>query len=197
MSEPRTKLTRRQLLGGFLTIGAAGAAAGAGTMAYFSDTESSSGNTVQAGTLDLTLDGTSQTVTFLDESAIAPGDSGSGSVTLGNAGTVTGVPEVEVTEVTSKENSLEGEENGQDDFQDGELYDYLQLRVLYDGQVVIDWFTADQISVGDTYTLPTTIAGGGSKPFSVKWRLPSGTGNDAQSDSFSFDVTFRLTQDGA
>ena len=48
------ELTRRRVLGGAATIGAASAAAGAGTFAYFSDTESSTGNTVDAGTLNIT-----------------------------------------------------------------------------------------------------------------------------------------------
>jgi len=47
------ELNRRRVLGGIVTIGGAAAAAGAGTFAAFSDDETSSGNTVQAGTLDL------------------------------------------------------------------------------------------------------------------------------------------------
>lgn len=50
-----TGLTRRRVLGAALTTGLAAAGAGAGTYALFSDVESSSGNTVQAGTLDLTV----------------------------------------------------------------------------------------------------------------------------------------------
>lgn len=38
-----------------LAIGIAAAMLGAGTFAYFSDTETSSGNTFTAGTIDLTL----------------------------------------------------------------------------------------------------------------------------------------------
>jgi len=48
----KIELNRRRVLGGLVTIGAAGAAAGAGTFAYFSDTETSE-NTINAGTLDL------------------------------------------------------------------------------------------------------------------------------------------------
>ncbi|SDM76496.1 SipW-cognate class signal peptide [Halogranum gelatinilyticum] len=53
MSDKRVELTRRKVLGGLATIGAAGAATGAGTMAYFSDNETSSGNNISAGTVDL------------------------------------------------------------------------------------------------------------------------------------------------
>lgn len=51
----RFELTRRRVLGSVVATGAAAAGVGAGTWAAFSDTESSSGNSVQAGTLDLTL----------------------------------------------------------------------------------------------------------------------------------------------
>lgn len=43
----------RHLLVALVVIGLAGAAAGAGTFALFQDTESSTGNSVQAGTMDL------------------------------------------------------------------------------------------------------------------------------------------------
>jgi len=49
----RIALTRRQLIGGLATIGAAGAGAGMGTAALFSDEESFTGNSITAGTLDM------------------------------------------------------------------------------------------------------------------------------------------------
>ena len=48
---------------------------GGGTYAYFSDTESSTGNTLTAGTLDLNIDGGDAAVTTFDVSNVAPGDS--------------------------------------------------------------------------------------------------------------------------
>jgi len=52
----RYNTTRRQVLAGMGAVGLASAGAGLGTTAYFSDTESFSGNTLEAGTLDLKLD---------------------------------------------------------------------------------------------------------------------------------------------
>lgn len=49
----RIELTRRRLLGGIAVTGVATAGAGAGTWSYLQDTESSTDNKVQAGTLDL------------------------------------------------------------------------------------------------------------------------------------------------
>jgi len=48
-------LSRRKVLAGLGTIGLAGAGAGLGTSALFSDTESFEGNTITAGTLDMSV----------------------------------------------------------------------------------------------------------------------------------------------
>jgi predicted ribosomally synthesized peptide with SipW-like signal peptide len=52
----RFRTTRRNVLAGIGAVGLASAGAGLGTTAYFSDTESFSNNTLQAGRLDLKLD---------------------------------------------------------------------------------------------------------------------------------------------
>lgn len=88
MSDNNIELTRRRVLGGIATVGAASAAVGAGTFAAFSDTEQSSGNTVTAGTLDLQLNPNSSGNTSISFTNIAPGDSGSLVIELGNGGSV-------------------------------------------------------------------------------------------------------------
>jgi predicted ribosomally synthesized peptide with SipW-like signal peptide len=56
MTDRDFELTRRKALAGLATVGAAGAGAGLGTSALFSDTESFDDNILQAGTLDLVVD---------------------------------------------------------------------------------------------------------------------------------------------
>ncbi|WP_254838361.1 vWA domain-containing protein [Natronomonas marina] len=56
MTERRIDLTRRKVLGAVGGIGVAGAGAGMGTSALFSDTESFEENTITAGELDLKVD---------------------------------------------------------------------------------------------------------------------------------------------
>lgn len=92
MTDPTKDLTRRQLLGGIATLGAATAATGAGTYALFSDSETSAGNTVSAGTLDLqNADGNSLSAsTKLQETNFTPGSGGSWSIGLQNSGTISG-----------------------------------------------------------------------------------------------------------
>jgi len=53
----RYELSRRKALAGLGTIGAAGAAAGFGTSALFTDEEEFSNNTITAGTLDMAVEG--------------------------------------------------------------------------------------------------------------------------------------------
>ncbi|MDS0223138.1 CalY family protein [Haloarcula sp. S1AR25-5A] len=72
MSDKSIELTRRRVLGGIATVGAASAAAGAGTFAYFSDEETSTGNTIQAGTVDLGSPETSGSQSLGTD--LAPGD---------------------------------------------------------------------------------------------------------------------------
>jgi predicted ribosomally synthesized peptide with SipW-like signal peptide len=52
----KLSLSRRKLLGGLGAIGVAGAGAGLGTSALFSDEESFEDNSITAGTLDMTVD---------------------------------------------------------------------------------------------------------------------------------------------
>jgi predicted ribosomally synthesized peptide with SipW-like signal peptide len=88
-------LTRRKVLGGLAGIGAAGAATGAGTMALYSDSETSGGNTVQAGTLNLTTG--SETIQTMSVSELAPGEAAAATTwTLKNVGTINGSLDVDV-----------------------------------------------------------------------------------------------------
>lgn len=94
MGERIVRLTRRRLLGGFVILGSASGAIGAGTMAYFSDSEESAGNIVQAGTLNLGFDGSE---TFELSTALAPTQTTDDDITLVNNGSVSGSLAVDVT----------------------------------------------------------------------------------------------------
>ncbi|WP_277555482.1 TasA family protein [Halobaculum limi] len=103
------ELNRRRVLGALGTVGVASAGAGAGTFALFSDTETSSGNSVQAGTLDLTLgNGGSATLTA---SEVAPGDSGVSALQVNNDGNLDGSLDVNVSNVTPIDRNPEPEQS--------------------------------------------------------------------------------------
>lgn len=89
MTDQTIELTRRRILGGVATIGAASAAVGAGTFAAFSDTETSSDNTIQAGSLEIQLNDES-TWSFGLTNAV-PGESTSAAtLNIDAAGSITG-----------------------------------------------------------------------------------------------------------
>ena len=78
---------KKQLMS-IMAIGIAALFLGAGTFAYFSDTETSGGNTFTAGTIDLTLGGTGATgVSFTN---MAPGDTASATIVVTNDGSLPG-----------------------------------------------------------------------------------------------------------
>lgn len=192
-------LTRRRLLGGLGTVAAASAATGAGTMAYFTDTESSTGNTVQAGTLDLKPDDGSE-ITFLDAAGVAPGDSGEQSIELANDGSIAGSLEIEILEVRDSENGFSGNENSVDDTDDqGELQEYLEIQVFVDGDPRTDWYYVSQLSAGRTLPLNEAVGPGGTRTVTVEWRFEDPgdkSVNEAQGDSLAIDALFRLRQTG-
>ena len=63
---------------------------GIGTWAYFSDVETSASNELTAGTLDLKTDDVDGVTQTLYATNMKPGDGTSGSITLKNAGNMTG-----------------------------------------------------------------------------------------------------------
>ena len=77
---------------------------GAGAFAYFSDTETSTGNSFTAGSLDLVL-GEGQPVPF-SVTDLKPGDSGQGYFTVTNAGSLPGELDVKFINFLQYENTL-------------------------------------------------------------------------------------------
>jgi len=183
-------------------VGLAGAGAGTGTMALFSDSETSN-NTVSAGTLNLTVGGGSGPVQFLLATGVVPGDSGSATLTVANAGSIPGYVDVRVNSMTSYENGLVGNESNADTTGgdpgagNGELHDHLEVEAYFsNGDALWTGFdtVANRLQPGTVYDLDYQLAGGASDTFVVDWQLPAGTGNEAQSDSVEFALTFGLDQ---
>lgn len=204
MTDGQTRLTRRRVLAGAASMGLAGAGVGAGTMALLSDTESSSGNSIQAGTIDLTLNGGDADVQFVSQTGIAPGDSGQATVQVANAGSLTGYVDVEVIDLTNYENGLTGNENsvdgtGGDPGQgNGELQDYLEIHAEFaNGPVLWSGFDtiANKFATGTVYDLDYQLSSATSDTFQIDWQLPAGTGDDAQGDEVQFTLRFSLDQE--
>lgn len=205
MSEKNVELTRRRVLGGVATIGAASAAAGAGTMAYFSDTESSTGNTVSAGTLDLTSGGDNGPYGIIDVDNKAPGWSTTTTLSLQNDGTIDGDLSIEVDSIQESggenpepEQTAEGDSNN-----DADLAEFLDVEISFGGTQKWSGKAAD-LSSGQTLSLGTLPGDEGSttKDFEVDLSIPTDASgvdgyddvNAIQGDSVTVNATFHLDQ---
>lgn len=215
MSDKGIELTRRKVLGGLTAIGAAGAATGAGTMALFSDTESSSGNTVSAGTLNLT---TGESTSLVGSATgLAPGESDTPrSVTLTNAGSITGSLDIDVT-ITGQNDSGGSNPANDTDVPADKFAKALEVTTLtYGGSDVSGQVTGTQSLDGGstTYTSLYDLAnnahgssesaqndlinlddpGSSGTDFKLQLTLRSEAGNDYQADGVEFEVDFILNQ---
>lgn len=222
----RFRLTRRRLLGGLAVTGAATGGAGAGTWAYFQDTESSTGNSIDAGTLDLKTsdsddngDGATGTWTI---SNARPGDSVMADLTLRNEGTES-ADHVEIdfsvteTEATGPSGSDEADSK---QGADGMTQQFEVTLLTYNGVNILEDYMSDANGNGimdlddlvngngaalDDLTPPPS-ANGGSETMTMEFRWAhdsefdssvSGTNNDYQGDEFDLTVTYALHQDGS
>ena len=223
----RFELTRRRVLGGVAAVGAAGTGAGVGTWAYFQDTERSTGNTIDAGTLDLKVsdsdegfgDGVSGTWTI---SNAEPGDSVLADATLQNAGSLE-ADHVEFS-VSVYETESDGP-NGNDEGDtspnsaDGMAEQFEVTNMTYDGSDVLNDLSdangngivdIDDLASGNDAALddltPPPSANGGTESLTLGFRWAhddefdnsvSGVNNDYQGDEMDITVTMALHQDGS
>lgn len=190
---------------------------GGGTWAYFSDTESSADNSLSAGTLDLKINNGDSPYTILNLTNKAPGDSGSGSTTLKNAGSLTGEMDIATGAVTNTAGAGGTEFEGGS----GELGGVAKIAVYIDVDQSGAWSAGDigLKNDGTTYNNPTaldyqTIDSYASKTwggtagvenmladaqdnFIIAWQIPTSAGNNIQGDSVSIGFTFTLEQTSA
>jgi len=124
---------------------------GGGTWAYFSDVETSTGNTLTAGTMNLTvdvsdgggaitgtvipeIDGVNEFITFPTD--LAPGDSGSVTFTATGAGNVAGTLTITSTVTTTENGAGEPETSAttptNDGLGDGDLDDFAGVKLTQD-----------------------------------------------------------------
>jgi len=143
----------RKILVSVMVIALAGALIGGGIYAVFNDTETSTGNTFTAGTLNLvpstsgTGPGGKYTVTAGGDgvngkvvfTTLAPGDSGSITWTLNNDGNLDGTLTMP-SDVTFEENGTNEPENavaGNNGGSNGDLDQYMGVRLKRNGTYIL------------------------------------------------------------
>lgn len=197
-------MINKRILASAVVIAVMLLAVGWGTYAYLSDTETSSGNTFTAGTLDLKLDGGDVNVVKFTVSNMVPGNQPKGTFVLSNAGSITGYLDLEKINVTDYENGRIEPEIEAGDVSDGvgELSSVVNLRLF------VDYGKDGWISTGDNVffdgkvnTLPSSFdlneaipAGGSLHIVAIFDWWSTANDNLVQSDSFVLDIGFELGQ---
>ena len=195
-----------------MTIALVSALIGGGIFAYFSDVETSTGNTFTAGTLDLNLDGGNTNVVKFTVSDVKPGDSGGGSWTVANVGSIAGYLDLESISVseaigTTTDPEEADEPTGVDTIQ---LGTYLMVHLFVDTNNNGSWdageadiFGTDAApaainTIAASYALDLSLAAtGGTNYITLVWSVGTGTDNRIQGDSVTLDITFELQQRAA
>lgn len=206
MADKVFKLTRRRALGGLLTIGAGSAAAGVGTFALFNDTESSTENTLQAGTLSLT-DGASSA--SFSATGLAPGDeTDTFEVDLENDGSLDGSLDIDLT-LTENDSDATAGDDGDADASVADLAGVLDVTTFEVGSldVLDDRFggsatLADVVAANsdaadgddDSNVQDIDLESGETKTFSFALAMQESAGNEFQADGLDIQFDFELNQ---
>jgi predicted ribosomally synthesized peptide with SipW-like signal peptide len=175
------------------------------TAAWYSDTETSNGNTFTAGSLNLTVDENDGTnVVKWTVGPMVPGNQPKGTFTLANTGNVAGYLDLENIAVKSYENGIIEPETAAGDVSDseGELEDVLNLRLSTDlncdGWINgsdVTFFNGKVGTIASSYDQNILIPAGGSACITgiYDWWTTTDD-NMAMTDSFDLDITFELSQ---
>ena len=186
----------KKILISLSTIAAVAAIAIGGTVAYFSDTETSTGNTFSAGTLNLQVGNYDPTSVKITLSNMKPGDAANAATWLvKNTGSIAGKLTVGVGAITNNENDcIEPEQEGDSTCgaTDGELGANLKVAFWMDVNEDGYWSSGDYYltfdgnktswATSDETTLPSAAYNilnnyGGKTWTDVQTNITGGAGN--------------------
>ena len=179
------------------------------TRAYFSDTETSTGNRITAGTLDLNLEGGNTNVVKFDSVAIMPDETKSGTWTIHNAGSIDGYLDLHNITKDSDENGCIDSEQAAGDNScgnpgtgEGELLDLLSAKIfvdtnhnnIYDDEETII-YNGSFNDLDNNYDMNLPLAAGETKYITMNIAWPHSDNDDrGQGDTLNFGMTFELGQ---
>ena len=182
-------------------------------MALLSDTERSTDNTIQTGTVDLVLDGSESATTTFQASDLAPGESGTATAPVENDGSLPGTLAVTVDDVTTSGGATVDSEDQPESEDDGSaLLKELTLEVgfdpdhatdddLADGDetVAVDGYLSASVwDPGTTHSTSQTLSASGKSgdaaTLYVRWHLDQEAPNTVQGDEVTVDFAIELEQ---
>lgn len=195
------------------------AIAGLGTWAYYTDTESSTGNVVSAGTMDLQANGVSKVTTpIFTATGKKPGDSATNNTTLKNAGTIPGYLSIATSNATNT-NGAGGTEYETTLGETGELGGVAKMVLWIDvnndgsynagtdfnlrptGGVSYEtiWNSANMTDTinnfgGKTWSNIITLGNQGLCGLRTYWTIPTSANNSIQGDNVTMSFFYTLQQ---
>jgi spore coat-associated protein N len=192
----------KRLLISLVIIAMSVAVVGAGTFAYYSDTETSANNTFTAGTLDLEVksggswfNGTTVPSINAEFDAMVnnlkPGDAGAITIPVKNSGSLPGTPSLKFYNLAETA-GVNPEPEGSPDTAD--LAGKIDVVVKYDGTNVGSGTLASL--AGTVLTAPAgSLGSGAEKAWTVELSIDGASvGNEIMGDTATVDVEFGLVQ---
>ena len=171
------------------------------TRAYFSDTETSTGNTFTAGTLDLNVNGQDQGIIPVVVGNIAPGWSKDITYTVKNAGSISGNLSLASGSVVNHEDGCNGAELSDDEDcatigdDNGELGANIQVTIEVGGDTLGGTYTLNELVGATDIPLVTPLSAGAETTVVLHLSVNEETvGNEIQGDSVAADFTLALDQ---
>ncbi|GGM67132.1 putative ribosomally synthesized peptide with SipW-like signal peptide [Halarchaeum rubridurum] len=193
------QLTRRSVLVAVVAVGLVAAGAGAGTMALFSDQEQSANNTIQAGTLDLSMGESASFVADGDNMNLKPGASTGGDVTLSNTGSLDGTVALNVTYAESDNDESTDNTTDMNATETAKVLDVTELT--YGGSPIMENVSdTDGDGTKTLYDLSQSEVDVGAldateeKDFNVTLTMQESAGNGYQNDGVDATFNFTVTQ---
>ena len=179
-----------------------------GTGAWFSDQEKSNGNSINAGTLDLTIDGVNTNVVKFNVVNAAPGNQPTGNWILKNDGTIGGKLSIESVNVVEAGGiGTEPESVAGDPSNLGNLGELVNIRLYVDNAPITGYFGSEDtmfyngllrdLNATAFNNLNLSLPAGASVRINAVidwWSHAGDVDNKGQGDTLSFDINFLLTQ---
>jgi predicted ribosomally synthesized peptide with SipW-like signal peptide len=190
-------MMNKKILLSILVLGTVAVVAGAGTWAAFSDTETSTGNTFTAGTLDLIL-GSSIDAGSVPIDSVYPSASGTRKWTITNGGSLDGLLSIGSSTLALADHTPAGVDTPKDSTLDTAVTVQVILDEDQDG--VLD--AGELLYSGTLGGLQTALAAHSaiSMPahdvddLIISWSVLPAADNGIQGDTATFDLTFTLNQ---